>query len=521
MNKLEQKQKSHESFTQQLITRSDDVKKLLDFYNQQDKNISNEIESNWNNLCTFTESAKQKLEICFALSEKFNSISESLNQFLDQIDSKPFKCEELSKIQSDLNKENSTSFAKLQKICNELKQTCQDTDCLDKEIENLKIKFENLNSKLEIEKKNQEKLENLKSNLEILLNSQNQENLQEMLKQNLQLYKELNNSTENSKFEEIKLLFEKLELKLNENSEIQNLEEELQKMEDKMKNIEKVLGIDELSLKLKQNNLTDIKGVLENLNNQLNLTQESLNNKLNNLDKENADSLLKIQEIVQNLNEKCAYLNSLQSKEEESVKKQSSLVKNLEDQIENCNNQILHCFQEMDKSLKPIKSSSIQNLIKEQETFEIKCLKAIKFDLNKINLEFKELSKQPALELTCLEVNLEKLNSTFAKLELKFQERGKKLELALFKSSKFEDKIKILNENLQFVELSLEDLDKIKFSFDNLTQIEQQINTSNELIKHLLLTSNEIDEFKEICERIIQNSDDPQECECIEKKWTI
>lgn len=139
----------------------------------------------------------------------------------------------------------------------------------------------------------------------------------------------------------------------------------------------------------------------------------------------------------------------------------------------------------------------------------------IKLDLEKINLEFRATSD---LELTQVEVQLEKLNLSYKKLDLKFKDRAKKLDLALFKTTKFEDTIKTLNASLHSVETKLDGLSKTKFNFKNLTEIEQQTSISNDLIKHLLQTSNEIDEFKELCERIIQNCDDLQESDLIEKK---
>ena len=117
-----------------------------------------------------------------------------------------------------------------------------------------------------------------------------------------------------------------------------------------------------------------------------------------------------------------------------------------------------------------------------------------------------------------MELKLEMLNKNFGKLEAMFRERAHELDLAMFKSSKFEDKIKTLTQSLDLAETNLKSLKETLFNFDNLDLIQTQLNVCGDLTQHLILASAEIDEFKEICEKIMQNCESAQERDVIEKR---
>lgn len=97
-------------------------------------------------------------------------------------------------------------------------------------------------------------------------------------------------------------------------------------------------------------------------------------------------------------------------------------------------------------------------------------------------------------------------------------DRGKSLELALFKSAKFEDKINILDTNLNEIEQKLTILESLKVGFRNLEEIASRIEDCETVSGHLAVTSNEIDEFKEMCEKIMETCESAHERAAIEKR---
>ena len=645
LSKLTADRDSHEKFTRELIARSEEVKKLIEYYNnkiidseldEEDPStheanaVINEIETSWNNLCSRSDALKEKLFVCFSLAEQFEDVYSNLNSFLGDMnksvasldkndkDSVETKLSVLKANLGELENEKMLNLTKHSKIGNELQQACQlDNDKVQKRVDDMNNKFKNvetelndkLESTLELQERIQsffENLENVKSSLVELENEINtnkpiagnkvdvyeriQENIRTGIKENLDKCVEMSDALKNESkskqdmanranaINEVKSIYDKLdsiiEFKINEDKakfmELSRFQNELSNMDEKLKNIQSLLGsksvldqdlvesrlfepqevINEDMLEARQNNLNKIKDSLGVLENELQTATSSLNNYLNSSDddevNESNEMLKQLQETVRNLTEKCSYLNNLQKKEEETIKEQSQLLQQLQSQIQDCNEEILKCSQDFDT--RPInlvsstKSSSINAIIAEHQKYESDCLSPIKKDLDQINKTSKELfnissnklhEASPAaslnpIQMTSLELQLEKLNTNFDKLDAKFKERSEMLDLALFKSSKFEDKIEILNENLALVEAQLEELGKTLFGFDNLELIEEQLKTCNELIKHLLLTSNEIDEFKEICEKIMQNCDNAEDRDIIEKrmdniiyKWNI
>ena len=100
--------------------------------------------------------------------------------------------------------------------------------------------------------------------------------------------------------------------------------------------------------------------------------------------------------------------------------------------------------------------------------------------------------------------------------------------MVLFKSAKFEDKVKILNENLGEIERGLKSLDSMRFGLANLAEIESALAACESTSKQLSSTSSEIDEFKEICEKIMESCESASERDLVEKrmdntvlKWSL
>lgn len=349
-------------------------------------------------------------------------------------------------------------------------------------------------------------------------------------------------------------------------TEIQSFQQDLAKMNDKLTNIQDFLAIketegkakaeviDEASLKAKQDHLDKIKESLASLDEQLCLATQNLAKYLAasaQLNEPTEEPILdQLQKTVQDLSMKSIQLQDLQQKEEDSIKEQSEMLDNLTGKIVKCNEDITKCGKDFDAVViaqKPIDSplatkSAINMIISEHVAYEETHLQPIKKDLTAINTESSELFnvdvKKPlelkaiqavdVNQMTSLELRLEKLNSNYGKLDGKFQERAEHLDMALYKSAKFEDKLDSLNENLTESNKRLEHLNKTLFDFENLDEIDFQRSECAELTEQLIQASDEIDDFKEICEKIMQNCTNPEDRDVIEKrmdniiyKWNI
>ncbi len=90
--------------------------------------------------------------------------------------------------------------------------------------------------------------------------------------------------------------------------------------------------------------------------------------------------------------------------------------------------------------------------------------------------------------------------------------------MALFKAANFEDKLDSLNGRLAKADQKLEQLAKALFDFHNLPEIEEQLGQCQILNEQLARTVDEIDDFKEICEKLMQNCDKPEDRDIIEKR---
>ncbi len=128
------------------------------------------------------------------------------------------------------------------------------------------------------------------------------------------------------------------------------------------------------------------------------------------------------------------------------------------------------------------------------------------------------IQSMDVIQMTSLELKLERLNHNLGRLDGKFKERAKQLDLALFKSATFEDKLDVLNGRLAESEQRMQALGKVLFDFGNLDEIETHLGECEEVGASLGLASDEIDEFKEICEKLMQNCESAEDRDIIEKR---
>lgn len=345
-------------------------------------------------------------------------------------------------------------------------------------------------------------------------------------------------------------------------AELKEFEANLAKMDETLSKIQKTLDlkqsspeseptkpdvIDEASLKAKQAHLDDIRESLSGLNDQLKLAEDSLA-------KASGEDAIELQKSIRVLTEKSSQLNELQQKGEKEIHEQTELLQSLTGRIVKCNEDISACgksFDSMVSTQKPVESplttrATINGIVGEHEAYESQYLTPIKTEVTAINQESASkfnvdvskpsdlimspvnIQSMDVIQMTSLELKLEKLNYSFNKLDTKFKDRAKQLDLALFKSATFEDKLDVLNGHLMDSEQRLQSLSKVLFDFSNLDEIDVHLGECDELTASLSLASEEIDDFKEICEKLMQNCDSSEDRDIIEKrmdaiiyKWNI
>lgn len=257
-----------------------------------------------------------------------------------------------------------------------------------------------------------------------------------------------------------------------------------------------------------------------------------------------ADSIESTRQSVNNVRQKYTDLcrdYERQEKEQEEAKSSEELMKilnELQSQIAVCNAEILKTQQNLEAKTKqsPIAAahsssynvSTATTLKAEHEKYANESLSLIQTDLDFVNMKCKEffaLKKQQQnnnsehqSHLTSLELQLDKLNANFKKLDSKFTERTQQLDDVLFKATKFEDKLSIVKERLEATEAKLAELNKTKFDFENLSEIDTQLNDCDALIERMNESAPEMDEFKEICEQLMENCEQTADRNLIEKR---
>jgi len=261
-----------------------------------------------------------------------------------------------------------------------------------------------------------------------------------------------------------------------------------------------------------------------------------------NINISNNEFLMKTQQMANSMQTLLNYLNDLklkfneiykdyQREEEENEKVKSNeqdnkLLNEIQTRIGQCQSNILKIFQEFDSKTKPIahsSSASIASALKnEHEKYAQETLNAIKLDIELVNsktIDFLQLkSDRDQVTITGLELQLDKLNFNFQKLESKLTDRTRQLDAALFKATKFEEKLKIVNDSLTHADAKLIDLNDCLFNFDNLDQIDVHLDECGQLIEKLDADSSDMDDFKEICEQLMENCENADDRNIIEKR---
>jgi DNA repair exonuclease SbcCD ATPase subunit len=568
LSKITEERQAHESFTHELNSNSDEIKRLIEYYNNKiiesddeyvnvvNTQIINDIENSWNNLCAKSDARKEKLYVNFSMAEQFESVHSFLTNFVQEMNTSlknQLSVEDTKAKLAELNDEKKLNLTKLCKIGNELIQACQlDKEQIHTRTNELTQGFADLENELNHMQAVGEALNSynaIRNDLKRNINL-DEKMLEEKLKPKLDELKGLllkdaaKVEKTNTILNDLNESYTQLESKIIENNNKQakftELQQEFSNMDETLKDIHSFLSNDSVNtdtnleddigsnVDAKKKKLDEIKSTLENLNDHLNNANDSLNNhlKLSEVDMNNDSTriLKQLQETVRNLTEKCSLLKNMQQKEEEFLQEQSNLLNLIETQIQQCNADIVKCSQDFKSRSVNLDDNnstlSISQLVNEHEKYESNHLKPIKETLDQINKDSSTLKGSKSLsvnQFTALELKIEKLSKSFGKLEALFKERAVQLDLAMFKSSKFEDKIRTLNQNLDHVEANLKSL-KILFNFDNLAFINTHLGVCDDLIQQLVVTSSEIDEFKEICEKIMQNCENRQERDVIEKR---
>lgn len=564
LNKLLIEQKAHDKFIRELVDRGEDVKKLIEYFAELDDNVDTsseledasparlvaELETAWNSLCAKSDSRKEKLFICYSMAEQFDSVGSFLTQYLDDLDTRPD-----ATVQSLDQSTYSNNLIKMTKIGNELKQACHvDVDQVDERLEAIQNKYEQLMLKLKSNEFNRG-VDEIKRDLHLLestladSSAVPSEHERRLVGEKLDRLANMQTS-QNKTLDELRGLFSRLETAIEKKdqtarheAELAKFHEDLSKMDDKLKAIQDLIHNGQhndpniLILNTNSDNNADvnatIRHVLDSLNHELNSADESIKNYLGTSQDAAASSLDQLQQTVKQLTEKCKHLNTLQVKEEQTYLEKVRILDELKSQIDQCNADIVACSADIEQKLPPVdllgaNQSNMSKLLNDQASFEVEFLKPIKTCLDRINKQYNELvdyneqrkggKSSLSDQLGSLRPNLDQLNTNAAKLESKFIERGKQLDLAAFKSSKFEDKVKILDENLHHVEGQLTALSSARFNFDNLTLIDEHTRVCDQLIRQLTLTSTELDDFKEICEKLMQNCDNVNDRNTIEQR---
>ena len=86
------------------------------------------------------------------------------------------------------------------------------------------------------------------------------------------------------------------------------------------------------------------------------------------------------------------------------------------------------------------------------------------------------------------------------------------------KSSEFDNLFDINNENLLGVETKIENLNKNLIGLDNIYLIDEQVNTCGDIQNDLLQAAQNIEELKELSEKLIDNYETDDDRERIEKR---
>ncbi len=222
----------------------------------------------------------------------------------------------------------------------------------------------------------------------------------------------------------------RLEEKMTSIQVILEVREKEKEMADKQKRV------DEISLREKEASLEKVKKTLRSLEDELKAATEALIS--------NGGMYKELESTVKSLSEKSGALTEMQAEEERFVREQSDMLVGLNEKIVKCSDDINQCGKEFEAVVvrqeiclgsSLVAKSVVGSIINEHEKYQEENLVPIGKEVDEINKESSEMfgvdvskricemkggSQQASadlIQLTCLELKLEKLNVNFNKLD--------------------------------------------------------------------------------------------------------
>ncbi|CAF0875804.1 unnamed protein product, partial [Brachionus calyciflorus] len=448
---------------------------------QQNRKLVNNLETKWNDTLSQCDLIKIKIDSSISqlkqLNEIVNKHENLLSEINDSINQDPTNLNNALEKLNNLEIPNGLDGEKL----NELKTTKNNLQNLI----NLKLNIEQIDKNFD----HSSDLKSIKNDLDLIMNKiENIECKDTFL---LDHIKTLN----------LKHL-EQIDRKLSQAHKLNTIMNKLKDNESKIDNLE-IINQSELTnvdLNELENTRKDLDLILKEIKNgdlgdeeraSLSLVNE-IENKINNLN-------LKLNNVNDVVSQRSKFLQDLKIKLDKFDSRLSELNLNLNDKVKLFSSSLT-------------KPKELKNLLHNLQEFRNNDLNLFKKDLNELNSSVKESN------LTIPELfvqQLDKINSN--KIESILDKELVNLEQLIFKSSEYENKVKFLNDCLNVVESGLTEMSLIKYDFSNLNLIDEHLEQLNKLINNLLKASNELDDFKDLCESLIQNCDNKENCDLIEK----
>lgn len=478
------------------------------------------IQQNYSNLLEKVNSIEKNINLsedCLIKIKKFevnfDIFNKGIMESLDHYD-------DIESIEKCLLKFNCLIKTELAPILTELNET--NMEMIKTELDQIKIKIETLKAKLENKKTNiqQQNQKIIRNNLEVkksVLDSLEKEidlNLyfakNDLIKRIEETFSDETKSRANLKADDPLMneidkierwknnLLEKIEEKFSILNQLQNLESRFndidRNLQNDVQNLENLNStnylekIDSLNRAYKQLEIiqTESRKVLQDsLNNFENKESKS---KLN----QSSDSFEKrIKEII----ERCDFLKKLSTEKEKVFKEKVDNLLKIEEKIEQFVNQLKTSNTELDYLLKNLELLEKDELKKKFEEI-IKKADYFKSELDQYSNEIKILD---------IKISLEYLEDNLFEFEDGLQKFQHKMEFSNLKNCEYERKVFDLEQNLVMIENELDLISKVKYNFSNLDFIESNLTELDLIMKKLVYVSNEIDEFKEFSEKILQN----------------
>lgn len=159
LSKLESQRREHDTFIGDLIERGDDVKKLMEFFAEQEEvERGAALETRWNQLCARSDARKEKLFVCSSMSEQFERVYDEATRHLSESEADKDRDDETieSRVErlraslDELSRIEASEMPRLVKIGNEMKQACtSDIDAVDTRVSEVSDRFASVRAKLQ------------------------------------------------------------------------------------------------------------------------------------------------------------------------------------------------------------------------------------------------------------------------------------------------------------------------------------------------------------------------------------